>query len=297
MKRRIFISHTKDEILNKRQLNFKNSVIDRIKKEGFIPEIFSISGSARSLSWSFDNVEQIMKTCCGSIIIAFPRWTFSGKDDELFKMPSEYSHYEGAISLKSKLPTMIIAEKSTLRRGIADQGGGKPITFLKENTEDAYFDDPVFIRDFAFWLEDVRNRYDVFLGYCSKSKATANQIQLFLQDDLKVTVLDWAKGFKISENILDQIEKASLNCSSGIFLFTKDDTIEGSENNAAPRDNVIFETGYFTNSKGKDRVLIIVEKGTKIPADIGGQIYVSLEDKNNLSTIETQIRSFIENNF
>ena len=90
-------------------------------------------------------------------------------------------------------------------------------------------------------------------------------------------MLDWTKGFKAGESILDQIETASSNCSSGIFLFTKDDTLEGGDDAAAPRDNVIFEAGYFINSKGKDRVLIIVEKGAKMPADIGGDIYISLE--------------------
>ncbi len=296
MNRRIFVSHTKDEVLNEKQLRFKNTVIEKIKAEGFIPEIFSISGNSRSLSWSFDNVEKVMKTCCGAVLIAFPRWEFTERD-YIIKMPSEYTHYEGAIALKNKLPTLIIAEKSTLRRGITDQGGGKPITYLTENSNDEYIDDATFKRDFSFWLEDLIKRSDVFLGYCSKSKTIAGEIQLFLQNDLKVRVLDWAKGFKAGESILDQIENASVTCSSGIFLFTKDDILEGSGYSAAPRDNVIFETGYFINSKGKDRVLIVVEKGAKMPADIGGHIYISLENTSSISSIETQIRRFIENNF
>ena len=116
MNRRIFVSHTKDSVLNEKQLRFKNAVIEKIKAKGFIPEIFSISGNSRSLSWSFDNVEKVMKTCCGAVIMAFPRWAFPD-DGYKVKMPSEYSHYEGAISLKNKLPTLIIAESSTLRRG------------------------------------------------------------------------------------------------------------------------------------------------------------------------------------
>ncbi len=297
MNRRIFVSHTKDSVLNEKQLKFKNAVIEKIKAEGFIPEIFSISGNSRSLSWSFDNVEKVMRTCCGAIMIAFPRWEFT-EGDYVIKMPSEYSHYEGAIALKHKLPTLIIAEHSTLRRGITDQGGGRPITYLVENPAGDYMDDTVFKRDFSFWLEDLNKRSDVFLGYCSKSKNTAREIQVFLQNDLKVKVLDWSKDFKAGETILDQIENASVNSSSGIFLFTKDDDLLDAGNvTAAPRDNVIFETGYFINSKGKDRVLIIVEKGAKIPADIGGHIYISLENTNNISSIETQIRRFIENNF
>lgn len=294
MNRRIFISHTKDSVLNQKQLKFKNTLIQEIKDEGYIPEIFSISGSARRLSWSFDNVEKVMKNCCGAIIIAFPRWSF---DNNSINMPSEYSHYEGAIALKNKLPTLIITEDSSMRRGITDEGAGQPITFIDENATGDFIDDDRFKRNYSFWLDDINKRYDVFLGYCSKAKNTATSVQLFLQSDLNVKVMDWSKGFKTGESILDQIERATLICSSGIFLFTKDDTLEGNEYVAAPRDNVIFETGYFINSKGKDRVLIIVEKGTKLPADIGGHIYISLDDKDKINTIETQIRSFIENNF
>lgn len=59
----------------------------------------------------------------------------------------------------------------------------------------------------------------------------------------------------------------------GIFLFTKDNPLVGiDENQASPRDNVVFEAGYFMHAKGKERTLIIREEGTKMPADLGGNI-------------------------
>ena len=39
---------------------------------------------------------------------------------------------------------------------------------------------------------------------------------------------------------------------------------------AVPRDNVIFEAGYFIGLKGKRNVLIIRESGSKMPVDLGG---------------------------
>jgi predicted nucleotide-binding protein len=45
-----------------------------------------------------------------------------------------------------------------------------------------------------------------------------------------------------------------------------------------PRDNVLLEAGYFASAKGKERVLIVREEGAKMPADFGGDIYVSLKD-------------------
>jgi predicted nucleotide-binding protein len=63
---------------------------------------------------------------------------------------------------------------------------------------------------------------------------------------------------------------------------------------ATPRDNVVFEAGYFTKSKGRERVLIIREDGTKMPADISGNIYLPLQNRKDISSIETQLRKFIE---
>ena len=79
-----------------------------------------------------------------------------------------------------------------------------------------------------------------------------------------------------------------------IFLFTKDDAIEGNEKKAAPRDNVVFEAGYFAAAKGRERVLIILEEGAKMPADLGGNIYLSLSDRNDTRPIETAIRNFVD---
>jgi Predicted nucleotide-binding protein containing TIR -like domain len=83
--------------------------------------------------------------------------------------------------------------------------------------------------------------------------------------------------------------------SLGIFLFTQDDLLEEEqEDRAAPRDNVVFEAGYFTQSKGRERVLIIRESRVKMPADVGGNIYLPLKDRKDIRSIETQLRSFVE---
>ena len=44
--------------------------------------------------------------------------------------------------------------------------------------------------------------------------------------------------------------------------------------------------------KGKNRVLIILERGAKLPADLGGDIYASLEAKDDIAPIEETLRKF-----
>jgi predicted nucleotide-binding protein len=64
--------------------------------------------------------------------------------------------------------------------------------------------------------------------------------------------------------------------------------------NAIPRDNVVLEAGFFMSAKGKFRVLMVREKGSKIPADLGGDIYASLEDKSDINLLQATWATKVE---
>jgi hypothetical protein len=55
----------------------------------------------------------------------------------------------------------------------------------------------------------------------------------------------------------------------------------------------IADSGYFIGLKGKRNVLIIRESGSKMPADLGGDIYGSLPDKSNIAPIERTLSAFM----
>jgi predicted nucleotide-binding protein len=118
-------------------------------------------------------------------------------------------------------------------------------------------------------------------------------LKRYLQD-LGATVLDWQTDFTPAESILNQIQQAARRCGASIFLFTRDDALVGEETAAAPRDNVVFEAGYFSAARSKQRVLIVREKGTKMPADLGGDIYACLEDCADIGAIEPRVRRFLD---
>jgi predicted nucleotide-binding protein len=88
----------------------------------------------------------------------------------------------------------------------------------------------------------------------------------------------------VVDEILDQIEQAAARSVGGIFLFTNDDDLAdpGPEPKAVPRDNVVFEAGYFIGLKGKRNVLIVREHGSKMPADLGGDIYAPLSNRADI---------------
>ena len=110
----------------------------------------------------------------------------------------------------------------------------------------------------------------------------------------RVTVLDWNEDFAPAGSLLVQIEQAAARCTAGIFLFTKDDKIDSDREPAAPRDNVVFEAGFFAHAKGKERVLIVHETGSKMPADLGGDIYAPLDDRSNIESVKPVINKFID---
>jgi predicted nucleotide-binding protein len=96
--------------------------------------------------------------------------------------------------------------------------------------------------------------------------------------------------------LIGAAEHAAARSIAGVFLFTKDDDLAAQSNAvvAAPRDNVVFEAGYFIGLKGKRNVLVIRESSSKMPADLGGDVYAALPDRTSIAPIERSLASFLD---
>jgi hypothetical protein len=294
MEKRVFVSSTNNKGLDQRRRGLKAAILAKIREAGYEPQEFWESGITENLSWSFENLDRVMRKCVGAVVFGFPRWTLSQPPHET-KLVGEYNHYEGAVALTHGLPVLLLAEEGVEDRGIVWTGGGKTITYVPENADKNWADGADFTKRFNAWLRELGARKDVFLGYCSKSAGTAAQIQLRLEK-LKASVLNWAMDFRAGGSILSEIENARAACSCGVFLFSEDDPLEGTTGGAAPRDNVVFEAGYFMNAKGPERCLIIRYGEAKMPADVGGAIYVHLDKNADVSSIEGRLSDFLTRN-
>lgn len=294
MAKRVFISATTNPRLDDRRRLLKAAVIGKVRQAGYEPQEFWESGIPENLAWSFESVDDVMRQCMGAVVFGFPRWTISGSSHET-RLVGEFNHYEGAVALTHRLPVLLLKEEGVEDRGIVWTGGGKTITFVPENADEKWVDSPDFAKRFNGWLRELGARRDVFLGYCSKSAGTAAQIQLRLEK-LGASVLNWAMDFRAGGSILSEIENARAACSCGVFLFSEDDPLEGTPGVAAPRDNVVFEAGYFMSSKGPERCLIIRHGDAKMPADVGGAIYLNLDKTADVSSLEGRLRDFIAKN-
>lgn len=297
--RRIFVSLPDDRWLSPLQNQVKWALVDRIEKLGYTAEIFldpRISESlAGGIAWTAEAAEDVMRHCDGAAILGMPRWQFDTPHG-VVKMPSEFSHYEGAIARSLQLPTLVIAEEDLVQRVVFDRSFRGHVAQMPSNADLTWLDDQStsFAAAFGYWKKALGQRRDLFLGYCSKSTTVAAEVKHSLEAR-GATVLDWAE-FDSASSVLKQIEVAASRTSAAVFLFTKDDehAAEGGIEVHGPRDNVVFEAGYFISVKGKDRVLIILEEGAKLPADLGGDIYVDLKQRDDVQPITAQLDRFVD---
>lgn len=70
--------------------------------------------------------------------------------------------------------------------------------------------------------------------------------------------------------IIEKVEKNS-DVGAAICLFTADDECKDGTKRA--RQNVVLETGYFWGKLGRDKMVILADKGVELPSDMQGVVY------------------------
>lgn len=290
--KRVYVSVPRDQNLDERQRILKRAILDKLRSKGIEPQEFQVSGLPLRSPYTIDAVRDIMARCHGALILAFARWRDTSAGAAL-AMPTVWNHFEGAFALSLRKEILVITEDNVSEDGITWRGIGQIILGAPVGAGSEWLETAYAKTQIDAWIDAVKRMDDVFLAYSSKARATANDIGKFLSSR-GVSVRDWEIDFAPGATILDELLIASRNCLGAIMLLTKDDNILGEESFAAPRDNVIFEMGLFMEAKGRERVLVIREQVAKMPADIGGGIYLPLRDRNDIKPIETKLLEFIE---
>jgi hypothetical protein len=267
-------------------------MLDKLRANGLEPQEFHVSGLPLRSPYTFSAARDIMNRCHGVLIMAFARWSdLTGAD--AVALPTVWNHFEGAFAVALRKEILVITETNVAADGITWSGGGQLILAAPPGAGPDWLVSPYAKPQIEAWIQAVKHVDDVFLAYSSNARATANDINKFLSSR-GVSIRDWELDFAPGATILEELMDASHNCLGAIMLLTRDDEFFGDENYAAPRDNVIFEMGMFMQAKGRDRVLVIREQGVKMPADIGGGIYIPLKDRNDITSIQTRLMDFID---
>lgn len=296
--RRIYVSLAADPWLPPNLNDLKWGVVEEIEKLGYLPEIFTNPRGKRGLAsakaWNARDADQIARHCVGAAILGMGRWKFTDEAGGPVELPTEFNHYEGALAHTLGLPRLVLVQKNVRRRVVFDMNFSGYVGEFAADCGPDWLHTDEFRIPFLYWKKQLDARRDVFLGYSGKSETTAKTVKEYLLSE-GATVLDWMTDFIPGRTILDQIERAAARCRGGIFLFTKDDDLarQARTETAVPRDNVVFEAGYFVGVKGKRSVLIVRESGSKMPADLGGDIYAALKNKLDITPIKRTLQSFI----
>jgi predicted nucleotide-binding protein len=310
MKPRIFVSVPDDRHLDTRRRRLKRAIVREIERlgfevVGFEPEQFAPGRAANPDEWTVERAQALLQRCDGVLILALARRHIrviaaeedaGAKTSAAIPLPTTYNHLEGALGIALGIPTCLIIEAGMERHGIFNSDI-KPVVLPGDATE-SWLKSRAFQAFLPKWAERVRERRDVFLGYCSKGSAVALKLRSFLEKR-EFTVLDWSRDFsKAGATILEEIERAATRCRCAVFLFTKDDEVAKAARRkanfkAVPRDNVLVEAGYFTRARGKARVAIIRQEGAKMPADFGGVIYLEFARRRDLSEVKAGLLKFL----
>lgn len=105
------------------------------------------------------------------------------------------------------------------------------------------------------------------------------EIARFIENRLGKKTIILHEQASAGKTIIEKFEKHS-EVDFAIAIWTADDIgkaqIDQIERPRA-RQNVVLETGYFAGKLGRDRVIILCEKGVEIPSDLLGLVYIELE--------------------
>lgn len=157
--------------------------------------------------------------------------------------------------------------------------------FVKACKEDLEMTKGIFLS----YLEELENnnresfdekKYDsIFIVHGHDGELKLEVDKLIKGQGIEAVVLsDQVNG---GRTIIEKFVEESSRCSAAIILMTADDEAKEKESNEykyRARQNVIFEAGYFIGMIGRNRVIIIVEKGVDIPSDLQGVVYTSKTD-------------------
>ncbi len=134
----------------------------------------------------------------------------------------------------------------------------------------------------------------LFIGSSSEELKLAEAAKALLEKDFDVTIWNenlWDSAvFKINQNFLADLLKASLQFDCGILIGTNDDkvTFRGKEV-LQPRDNVLFELGLFTGRLGTSKCAFLIDSEIKLLSDFNGLTLARFK-KTDVTSFNTAVQ-------
>ena len=129
-----------------------------------------------------------------------------------------------------------------------------------------------------FLITTARDKIRVFIVSSAEALEIARAIQTCLEHD-PFTVVIWTDGvFRASHYPIESLERELDQSDFAVAIAQPDDTTHSRGTAAgSPRDNVIFELGFFMGRLGRHRSLLLEPRGeeVKLPSDLSGITTIS----------------------
>lgn len=128
----------------------------------------------------------------------------------------------------------------------------------------------------------------IFLVH-GRDEAAKHAVARFLERRVGLDVIILSEQPNRGRSILTKFQQEADGAAFAVVLMTGDDMgglraeLAGGEAPAPvrrPRQNVIFEMGFFIGQLGVDRVCALVPAGVEKPSDYDGIVYVPLDDQD-----------------
>ena len=119
----------------------------------------------------------------------------------------------------------------------------------------------------------------MFIGSSTEAKNYAKALKTIIQREGHEVLL-WSDAFPAGATFIEALEKSVTWSDSALFIASADDFgVSRGKKSRTPRDNVLFEYGFFASRHGRGRVaLATLENETpKLPSDLSGVTHLLLQ--------------------
>jgi hypothetical protein len=265
-----------------RRRGIRSHLIQLLRDSGLEPQVYAEAGQEHHAAPYIAAAGKIMKSCQGAIILGlahrgFLEDPFLGSLKEMTTMVGEFNHIDGALSLHHDLPTLILEEEGVEPGGIVSDGERRERCRIPKRANADWLKSPPFKRFFDPWVEKVKSRPQVFLAY-RKAGGMVLEAVIGALKSLGAPFLDWTEQLRPGEPVQERIADAARKCRCAILLNT-----EGGKGGLPPghqdsADNINLLVGYLTYALGRERCLIIRDKGLRAPPGVPGGLSWEIQD-------------------
>lgn len=147
------------------------------------------------------------------------------------------------------------------------------------------------------FINRANTRPRAFLICSSEALPIARAIRIGLERNAQVVIWSDEKIFPPGTYAIEDLEYEVTETDFGIALAEPDDLVRSRDrSSAAPRDNVVFELGFFMSRLGRRRTLLLVPRSleVKLPSDFKGLTPIAYDKGSSPKEMPTALGPTID---